>query len=147
MEDKYKNILYELKQIIPKEEQELVLNQEGCEYDFEFWGFLNIYKPISEIIPERMTVVDFGCYLAPQSYLFKNHKKYIGVDFVNLKRFTPKNAQHYVCAIQDFISQKLYEVYEKDNGKIFAICSYVPDFDAVKLVKETFPNCFCYYPS
>lgn len=30
---------------------------------------------------------------------------------------------------------------------VFAICSYVPDNEARKLVKENFKNCLIYYPS
>lgn len=148
MDCNYKEYLNELKLMIPKDDQDEILNQEGCEYDFEFLGFLNIYKPISEIIPKRMVVIDFGCYLAPQSYYFRNHKKYIGVDIVELKRFTPKNAEHYICKIQDFIKEKLDLLfYEKEKENVFAICSYVPDFEATELVRRKFKNCFCYYPS
>ena len=129
---------------IPSEEYREVLEQPECEYDIAagFFGFLEPYEAVAEFVPKNRIIIDFGCYLAYQSYLFKDHKKYIGVDVVNMKRFTPKNAEHYVCTIQEFIKNNSDLVKEE----VFAICSYVPDDEAREMVKNTFEDCLIYYP-
>lgn len=104
---------------------------------------LKVYKSLSEIIPKHYAVVDLGCYVAAQSYLFKDYKKYIGVDVCNLERFNPSNSEHYVCSIQDFIKN---EAHKLDLDETFAICSYVPDFEATTLAREHFKNIMVYYP-
>lgn len=51
-------------------------------------------------------------------------------------------------SIQEFIANELPILLENhDIDDFCAICSYVPDREATKLVRETFPNVFCYYPS
>ena len=137
-----------LRFLIPKEEMAEILSQEMCELQPDFLGFVNVYEPLSNLIPEHKIVIDFGCYLAAQSYFFQDHKAYIGVDRVNMKRFTPENALHCEMSIQEFIANELPILLEKhDIDDFCAICSYVPDREATKLVRETFPNVFCYYPS
>lgn len=138
----------ELKAMIPHEEYNAIMSQEYCELDFDFLGFVNVYKPLSELIPVERTVIDFGCYLAAQSYFFSNHKGYIGVDSCTLNRFTPPNAVHYVMSIQKFIAEVLPGLLKAHKENHYcAICSYVPDREATALVRKTFPNVFCYYPS
>ncbi len=34
-----------------------------------------------------------------------------------------------------------------DNLEYCAICSYVPDFEATEMVRKTFQNVFCFYPT
>lgn len=137
-----------LRFLIPDEEMKEILSQEECELQPDFLGFVNVYEPLSNLIPEHKIVVDFGCYLAAQSYFFSEHKAYIGVDSVNMKRFAPENAIHFEMSIQDFIANELPGLLEEhDIGDFCAICSYVNDREATKLVRETFPNVFCYYPS
>lgn len=60
-----------------------------------------------------------------------------------MERFTPPNAEHHVMTIQQFIS-KHPEMQGKDW---FAICSYVEDDEARKLVRDTYDNCLVFYPS
>lgn len=137
-----------LRFMIPDEEMKEILSQEECELQPDFLGFVNVYEPLSDLIPEHKIVIDFGCYLAAQSYFFSEHKAYIGVDSVSMKRFAPENAIHFEMSIQDFIAKELPGLLEEhDIGEFCAICSYVNDFEATKLVRETFPNVFCYYPS
>lgn len=137
-----------LRFLIPDEEMKEILSQDECELQPDFLGFVNVYEPLSNLIPEHKIVIDFGCYLAAQSYFFSEHKAYIGVDSVNMKRFAPENAIHFEMSIQDFIANELPDLLkEHDIGEFCAICSYVNDFEATKLVRETFPNVFCYYPS
>lgn len=145
-EKEYSKLLKSLKSRIPQKEYHEVLSQYECEYDMDFLGFLNIYKALSKIIPKHFIVIDFGCYLAPQSYYFINHKQYIGVDVVKLTRFKPLNAVHYITTIQEYICKRMQWI-EQNNDHIFAICSYVPDKGACELVRKNFKNVFCFYPS
>lgn len=130
-------------QLIPLEEYERIMGQSYCELEPCFMGFTEVYKSLLGIIPKHYTVVDLGCYVAPQSYLFKDYKKYIGIDVCNLERFNPSNAEHFVCSIQDFIQN---EAHKLDLDETFAICSYVPDDEATKLARECFKNIMVYYP-
>lgn len=133
---------------IPPDEYKRIMSQYMCELDKDFLGFINVYGPLSQIIPEDLIVIDFGCYLAAQSYFFTKHRGYIGVDLVEMERFTPKNAMHYVSTIQDFLKNEAPKMFkEKDESNYFAICSYVPDFKATALVRKTFSNVFSYYPT
>ena len=140
----YKALLNEIKSKIPSEEYNAVINQIMCEYEHDFLGFLEVYKAVSMFVPKHRTIIDFGCYLSAQAYFFAEHRKYIGVDVVDLKRFTTDNAEHHICTIQDYIKEHT-EMANDDN--VFAICSYVPDREAQDLVRKTFKNCLIYYPS
>lgn len=143
----YEKCLAELDKLIPQEDKKRILSQDCCELEPTFMGFVNVYKPLSELIPKNKIVIDFGCYLAAQAYFFKDHKKYIGVDVVDMERFKPDNAEHYVCTIKDFIASQIPNMLSRnENLSYFAICSYVPDFKATELVRKTFKNVCCYYP-
>lgn len=147
-EDKaYARCLHELRPLIPEEEYQAVLLQDECELEYDFLGFIDIYKNLSELIPKSSIVIDFGCYLAAQSYFFVNHRKYIGVDVVDMQRFSPPNATHYIMSIQRFLQEEAPKLF-KDHKRLefCAICSYVPDFKATEMVRAMFPNVFCYYP-
>lgn len=147
-EKAFKKYTQELFFEIPVSELNDVLKQDRCELEPCFLGFVNVYKPLSMLIPPHKIVIDFGCCLAAQAYFFAEHQAYIGVDTTPLKRFTPSNATHYKMSIQRFIAKELPALLEKyDINDFCAICSYVSDFEATKLVRETFPNVFCYYPS
>ena len=138
--------LKNLKFRIPKKEYKKIIAQYDCDYDKGFWGNMNIYKFLSKIIPKNFIIIDFGCYFAPQSYYFKKHTKYIGVDTISLNRFQPKNAVHYVGLITNYILENKYLI-EQNNDNIFAICSYVLDQGAMEFVRRNFSNVFCFYPS
>lgn len=146
-DDRYARCLKELRYLIPDDEYHEVMSQDMCELDSEFLGFVDVYKNLSRIIPKGSIVIDFGCYLAAQSYFFARHKMYIGVDVVSMRRFTPPNSVHYTMSIQNFIQIEVPKLFEEyDELKLCAICSYVPDFQATEMVRKTFPNVFCYYP-
>lgn len=121
-----------------------VLGQERCELDNEFLGFTEIYERLAEIIPKHFTVVDLGCYCAAQAYFFEDHAFYYGVDVFEGKRFRTPNTVHFTKSIQHFIAENLIDL---DPDETFAICSYVPDREAQRMVREAFPNLFVYYPS
>lgn len=147
-EIEFKKYTQELFLEIPISELNEVLKQDCCELEPLFLGFVNVYKPLSMLIPPRKIVIDFGCYLAAQSYFFRRHKAYIGVDPIKMKRFEPSNAAHFEMTAQFFIRHVLPEfLKEYDIDDFCAICSYVNDREATRMVRETFPNVFCYYPS
>lgn len=144
----FKKYTQELFFEIPISELNEVLKQDCCELEPLFLGFVNVYKPLSMLIPPHKIVIDFGCYLAAQSYFFQDHKAYIGVDPIKMKRFEPPNAAHFEMTAQFFIRHVLPEfLKEYDINDFCAICSYVNDREATRMVRETFPNVFCYYPS
>lgn len=146
-DDRYTRCLKELRSLISDDEYHEVMSQDMCELDSEFLGFVDVYKNLSRIIPKGSIVIDFGCYLAAQSYFFARHKMYIGVDVVSMRRFTPPNSVHYTMSIQNFIQTEVPKLFEEyDELQLCAICSYVPDFQATEMVRKTFPNVFCYYP-
>ena len=132
--------------LLPDDQLTRVFNQDMCDIDPTFLGFTEIYKHLSEVIPHHWTVVDLGCAYAPQAFLFKDHKAYIGVDRSGGERFTAPNSTHIITTIREFIGSHLNE---PDLSTTFAICSYVPPWhdDNRKLVRENFENCFIYYPA
>lgn len=144
----YKHCLEQVRSLIPSDEYRAVLDQNGVvELDDTFLGFVDLYYPASLMIPCGKIVIDFGCYLAAQSYLFKDHRQYIGVDVIDMLRFTPPNATHYVMSIQGWLEKEAPKFLANHNPTdIVAICSYVPDFQATSLVKAYFQNVICYYP-
>lgn len=121
-----------------------VLDYQLCEYEpclNGFMGFLNVYDAVRQFVPKSRVIVDLGCYCAAQAWLFDEYAKYVGVDSCRLDRFNPPNAEHYTMSIQEFI-----EEHGDEYGGAFAICSYVPDDEAMRLVRETFHDCLVYYP-
>lgn len=125
----------------PKDAKQ-ILSQFGCELDHDFAGFIDQYEALSKIVPLNWTVIDFGCNIAAQCWFFSNHKKYIGVDTTRLKRFRCANTTHAVMSIQKWIERYA----GKQDEATFAICNYVPDQKAVKMVRDHFQHLFCFYP-
>lgn len=130
--------------IIPIKEVNEKLSQDYCELDLEFAGFEYQYRAVANNVPDDYTIIDFGCYMAAQSYLFCNHEAYIGVDTVDwVKRFATENTTHYTMSIQEFIKEELPKYKSK---KVYAICNYVSDADARDLVTMACENFMVYYP-
>lgn len=124
-----------------------MMETEACfEIDPEFCGFVRIYKSLADCIPCHWTIVDLGCAYAPQSWYFRNHAAYIGVDASIGLRFSQANTQHLNLKISEFIAQ---ESNGLDLDTTFAICSYVPPWggDNGAMVRAKFPNCFVFYPA
>lgn len=157
----YAAALHELRELIPDAQYEMVMNQGACELEDDFLGFVDRYQALSTIIPRDWVVVDLGCYLAAQSWFFKDHRAYVGVNsrlrdwsydpvtkeeewFGNMTRFAAPNTHHVTASIQEFIKENPEFCARED---VFAICSYVPDFEATELVRQTFKNCDIFYPS
>lgn len=114
--------------------------------DYTHMGFTNVYKSLLDVVPKHYTIIDLGCCYAPQCYYFKDYRKYIGVDEDDEERFATENTTHYTMTIQNFISEVL-PCLKLDLRQCFAICSYVPDFEATELARKTFPNILVYYPA
>jgi hypothetical protein len=133
--------------LLPKDQVERVFSSEYCDISPEFLGFVDIYESLSKIIPLDWTVVDLGCSYATQSFFFKDHRSYVGVDvYAPIKsRFFTENTTHFYMSIADFVKKKRF----KDKDRIFAICSYVPPWknDNMSICRHTFKNVFTYYPS
>ncbi|NTJ67495.1 hypothetical protein G6M50_05920 [Agrobacterium rhizogenes] len=132
--------------LIPEDQLRRVLGQRMCDIDREFLGFTNIYLALASIIPRHWAVVDLGCAYAPQSFIFKDHKAYVGVDRGQDERFAAPNAIHFDMSIEDFIATHLAEF---NLDQTFAICSYVPPWggDNMGMVRSAFKNVFTFYPS
>lgn len=128
--------LSKLLDLIPLEELKLKLDYGSAELDPTFLCFEHVYLPVSKMIPEHFTIVDLGCYQAAQAYLFRNHERYIGVDYYDKTyrgdgyipplRFLPKNAIQYVMSIDDFFDSGMADKLDLD--KTYFIMSYVPSF-------------------
>lgn len=120
------------------EQMKKVFSYPDCELESDFLGFVDEYA--EEQIPEDFTVIDFGCYQAVQACYFEHCKKYIGIDnSAPIEyRFPTQNAEYYNTTIQNFI-KKIMPTMQLDLNKVYAICSYVPDEEAQKLVADTFP--------
>ena len=134
---------------IPKEEAERLFKKNykmKGNIDYDFMGFTRVYKSLLSVVPKHFTIIDLGCCYAAQSYYFKDYKTYIGVDTLEEERFKTDNTIHYRMTIQEFIKMEL-PMLHLDLKQCFAICSYVPDDEATKLARETFPNILVYYPS
>ncbi len=143
----------ELFTMIPREKIEKIFRESetaGAELDYTFLGFEEVYKAATLFVPKNKVIIDLGCGYAFQSWYFRDYRKYIGVDISHvsdcvLKTLEIGNSEFYHMSIQDFISRVIPNIwYSLDE--IFAICSYVPDESARKLVRETFPYCLVYYP-
>lgn len=109
------------------------------------------YYMLSKSIPRDWTVIDVGCAYNAQSYLFKEHNKYIGINpeykshHFHLENFKAEDTDYYEMTGQDFIKITL-PILELDLSKTFAICTFVPDWECQQMVRETFKNCYVYYP-
>lgn len=134
--------------IIPKEDIEEVFQKSktaSAEMDYTFMGFEDVYKSVKDFVPKTRVIIDLGCAYAPQSYYFKDHRSYIGVDIhIPDFHFKTSNSSFYEMSIQDFCKKVIEKKWNLDN--MFAICSYIPDEAARKIVRETFPNCLVYFP-
>jgi len=135
-------------ELIPDEEMERVLNQEFCDIDPTFMGFMDVYENLSKIIPKHFTVVDLGCAYNPQCYYFKDHLQFIAVDAdVNTERFKTENSLYFGGGIELFIND-IMPTLKLNLEETFSICSYVPPWYGFKyeMVNNAFKNLFVYYP-
>ena len=137
---------------IPKEKLEYLFKHSDAsgELDATFLGFEDPYRVVKDIADKDMVIIDFGCAYAAQSWYFRDHVKYIGVDGWSDKDSVihTENSEYYFTTIQDFIKRAWpvlqYTGMTTDN--VFAVCSAVPDKEAREMVLTTFKNCLDWYP-
>ncbi len=105
------------------------------------------YRMLAEMIPKNRVVYDFGAAYGFQSWYFRNHRRYIAIQpqpreekYQIKKPFRTDNSIWYFGTAQEFFKQFSIE------RESFAICNYVPDEEAARLVREHCPNVFCNYP-
>ena len=112
------------------------------------------YYYLSRMIPKDWTVIDVGASYGGQSYLFKDHARYIAVepfrssDDWNFEDFKADGTERYQMTAGKFVKEVL-PTLKLDLGKTFAICNYVPEWfgeNPMELVRQTFHNCYVYYP-
>ena len=90
-------------------------------YNPEFLGHVDAYYYLSRLIPLDTTIYDMGCCWGFQSYFFKDHKKYIGVDANQDgdKQIKLPNNEYHNCTIKEFLKKN------EIDQRHFAICNYV----------------------
>lgn len=141
---------------IKSEKQFEKLNQYMCEIE-PFNLYMGCcYEAASFIIPKDYTIIDLGCYMAAQSFLFEEYDGYIGVDVYDRydkdvpERFESKNSTHYSMDIEDFLK---YITLFKDPDKYYVIMNAVPerytytdDRSLLDKIYAKFPNTIVAYP-
>lgn len=140
----------ELFQIIPKDKIDHVFETSrtvSAELDYTFLGFEDIYKAVTLFVPKSRVIIDLGCGYAFQSWYFRDYKKYIGVDIFTKKEdvLETDNSEFYFMSIQKFINE-IFPIFGYRKEDVFAVCSYVLDEEANKMIREFFPHCLVYYP-
>lgn len=139
----------ELFSLIPRDKLDYLFrhSEAFAELDFTFFCFEEIYREVLHSVPKDMVILDLGCAYATQSYFFRDHAKYIGVEPFkdNDSVIHTENSEFFFTTIQDFISRILPSL-GLDLNQVFAVCSYVPDFAASDLVMQTFPHHRVFYP-
>ena len=138
----------ELFKLIPHEKIDSVFRKSktaGAEMDYEFLGFEDVYKAVTLFVQKSKIIIDFGCSYAFQSWYFRDYKKYIGVDAWTDAFLETENSRFFSMKIQDFI-REVFPVLGCEKEEVFAVCSYVPDREARRMVRESFPYCLVYYP-
>ena len=144
---------------IPREELNRLFEESyaGAELDFSYLGFEEIYQKVLEVAPPGMVILDLGCAYATQSWYFRDHKEYIGVDYGACMKKNPtyednlkcvihtENSRYFFEPIQTFIKETL-PTLGLDLNNVFAVCSAVPDKEARQLMKDTFLHYLDWYP-
>ena len=147
--------------LIPKEEMERVMNGvAGAEISSDnlMCGFGGrTYYNLSRMIPKNWNVVDIGASYGAQSYLFKDHAKYIavepfkdyGIDSPKVANFLAPGTVRSDATAGQFIKDILPSL-NLNLEKTFAICNYVPNWFGEKpmeLVRHNFQYVFTFYPN
>lgn len=133
--------------IIPRDQRNLI-KQPECEISPDFLGFLNVYEGVKDILGKNLNkcvIIDLGCNMAAQCFMFDLAKRYIGVDTLIAKRFHSKNTEHYQCSIKDFLKNYWPGIHSETKENYLAICSYVPLNNEDRfLVQQSFNNLLMY---
>ena len=121
---------------------ENIMADNSCDCEPDFLGFLGQYYHLSKIIPYDRVIYDLGCCYGIQSWFFRKHEKYIGVDIHEGLQFQLPNTVYHQSQIKDFL---IKHVIKKPH---FAICNYVPPWgdNNKELTKKYFEDVFVFYP-
>ena len=142
----------DLLHLIPADVLNEKLRQINCELEPGFLCFEENYVPIANNVPKEFTVVDIGCYMAAQSYLFKEFERYYGVDpfdlpfnddYIAPERFAISNGTHFCLSGKQFLDSFLSSL---DLDKTYFICSAVPNFKETDYIFDSVKNCAIFYP-
>ena len=140
----------ELFKLIPREKLDYLFahSDAAAELDPSFLGFEEIYRDVLRYVPKDKVVLDLGCAYATQSWYFRDHARYIGVDdWANSDSVIhTDNSEFYFMRIQEFLKD-MFPGLGLDVKDVFAVCSFVPDKEAQQMVAEMFPYCRVYYPN
>lgn len=140
--------------LIPKEEIERVMKSDASaeiQASSCMCGGATYYY-LSRMIPKHWTVIDIGCAYNSQSFLFQHHKRHIAIEPVWLDKefhfeyFKAPNTELLFMTGQEFIQNELPKL-NLDLDKTFCIVNFVPSGAVNLMARETFKNCFCYYPA
>ena len=151
---------------IKKSEQLFKLNHYYCEIEPDFLYMGSIYEAASILIPKDYVIIDLGCYMAAQAFLFDEFNGYIGVDNFDTKdsyplRFYTENTMHITDDIRLFLKNVITNGYIENlhSPKVgmekvlpqdcYVIANAVTALldDATKqLLLNTFPNVAIEYP-
>ena len=148
--------MHYVRSLIPDKEMKRVIDSDAsaeiCANDLMCGGATYYY--LSRMIPKGWYVIDIGASYGAQSYLFKDHARYIAVepsessDDWHFENFKADGTERYEMTAGEFIKDVL-PTLDLDLQKTFAICNYVPEWfgeNPMELVKQTFNNCYVYYP-
>lgn len=150
--ESYNDCLIKLMKKIPKEEKYRVFNQAMCDIDCEFVGFIQTYYVLSKLIPKDWTIFDFGCSYNAQCYFFDKHKEYHAIEPIGdngqcTELFHAENTIIHRCTTGEFLKFRFPKM-DIDINKCFAIVNNVPNWygeDSMKLVRDSFKNCYTFY--
>lgn len=135
--------LFEILQKECPDQIDAVFNQDMCEIDPSFLGFTEAYEALAKLIPKHWAVIDVGCGYGAQSYYFRDHKLYLGTTLERTTCFRFSNSVYWAMTIPEICRS----VMGCELKEYFCIMNYVPcTIKQAKLVRETFPNLYCFYP-
>lgn len=117
----------------------LALSKGSGDIEPGFLGFMGTYKRLAELIPLDWDVYDLGCAYGFQSWFFKHHKRYIGVDYSLPVTFNYSNATWIQMDIHEYVKEL------SPGKKSFAILNCVPNVNP-RVVSQVFPFSYTYYP-
>lgn len=112
------------------------------------------YYYLSKMIDKDMVVIDIGSSYNAQSYFFTEHAKYIAVEpperneegnHWHFEHFQAPGTELYRAWGQDFI-KNIFPTLGIDPDQVFCICTWVPSDEVKKMIAETFPHHYIYYP-
>ena len=150
-EDREDGGLYDILMSDPplREKLDKVFAYERNELEPCFLGFTSVYRHLSMIIPLHWTVLDIGCNAAIQSYYFRYHKRYIGIDISHPieHRFSIGRSEHVFMDGKEYIDKIFKTLDFLDNIQpLFVISNYVPDMELNELIRKKFDDCYVFYP-